>query len=78
MAKKVQISGKARITKSGPLGFLSGIDKKGPGYIVKTKSGVIGRTYHSDAPVNGKQVVHTTEGKILCDPETLSITGFID
>jgi len=48
------------------------------GYIVETKTGLIGRTFHRDEQVNGKQVVHTAKGKLLCDPATLTMKGFID
>jgi hypothetical protein len=43
---------------------------------------MIGRTYHRDDLVNGKQPVYVEkdgkELKLLCDPETLVVTGFID
>jgi len=48
------------------------------GRIVKTRSGLVGRTFNKEAPVNGKVVVHTDKGKLLCRPETLTITGFVD
>ena len=48
------------------------------GYIVKTKGGLVGRTYHKDELINGKQIVHIEQGKILCRPETLTFIGFID
>jgi hypothetical protein len=52
------------------------------GYLVETKTGKIGRTYHREGYINGKAVVHIEENgkttKMLCDPETLKITGFID
>lgn len=55
---------------------------KDSGYIVKTKSGKVGRTYHSEGLVNNKMVVHVEINnkvhKMLCDPDTLEITGFID
>ena len=52
------------------------------GYLVTTKKGHTGRTYHRDNLINGKQPVYTTingkETKLLCDPNTLTINGFID
>lgn len=52
------------------------------GYLVTTKHGIKGRTYHKDKLIDGKQPVYTTingkETKLLCDPETLTINGFID
>jgi len=55
---------------------------KDSGYLVKTKSGKEGRTYHRDGLVNKKMVVHLdVEGrdvKMLCDPKTTEIIGYID
>lgn len=58
---------------------------KNPGYLVTTKDGKKGRTYHSDSLVNGKVQVHvidekfnSTGEKLLCDPATLTTNGFID
>lgn len=55
---------------------------KKPGYLVKTKTGKHGRTYHCEKEVNGKIVVHIHNDdetvKILCDPHTIKIIGFID
>lgn len=52
------------------------------GYLVTTKKGLTGRTYHRDNLINGKQPVYLeVEGKqvrLLCDPETLTVIGFID
>ena len=52
------------------------------GYLVTTKKGIQGRTYHKDALINGKQPVYTEIDRkpvrLLCDPETLTINGFID
>jgi hypothetical protein len=51
---------------------------------VKTSTGQTGRTYNDEEPVNGKVVVHLLQGfkplnkKLLCDPSTLQVTGFID
>jgi hypothetical protein len=55
---------------------------KNSGYIVKTKNGLVGRTYHIEKTVNNKTVVHVEkEGKfikMLCDPNSLIIVGFAD
>lgn len=52
------------------------------GYLVKTKTGKEGRTYHKEGLVNKKMVVHLTidgnETKMLCDPKTINIIGYID
>lgn len=52
------------------------------GYLVETKTGKKGRTYHREGYVNNKAVVHIEENgktlKMLCDPDSLKITGFID
>jgi hypothetical protein len=48
------------------------------GRIVITKTGLIGRTYNRDPLINGKQPVYTDKGKLLCDPGTLTLRGFID
>jgi len=52
------------------------------GYLVKTKTGKEGRTYHRDGRVNGKVVVYVEiegkELKMLCDPKTITVTGYID
>lgn len=56
---------------------------KDSGYLVETKTGKQGRTYHREGLVNKKTVVHVTQEdgtvvKILCDPKTLTTIGFID
>jgi hypothetical protein len=55
---------------------------KDSGYLVETKTGKQGRTYHRDNKVNGKVVVYIEvdgkEVKILCIPETIKIIGFVD
>ena len=55
---------------------------KDSGYLVKTKTGKEGRTYHRNKLINGKCVVHVqengTEIKMLCDSKTLKIIGYID
>ena len=52
------------------------------GYLVKTKTGKDGRTYHKDGLINEKMIVHTkVDGeivKMLCDPDTVEITGYVD
>ena len=56
---------------------------KNSGYIVQTKTGKNGRTYHKDKLINKKQIVYV-EGeagktiKILCDPKSLKIVGYVD
>lgn len=58
---------------------------KDSGYIVETKSGKIGRTYHSKGLINKKKPVYLEISKfkysktaILCIPESLKVIGFID
>lgn len=55
---------------------------KDSGYLVKTKTGKEGRTYHREGLVNKKMVVYVEingkEVKMLCDPKTIEIIGFID
>jgi hypothetical protein len=65
---------------------------KGRGYSVESAKGSRGRTMHSDKPINGKIPVYLyKEGtfdldsddkgeviKLLCDPNSLKIKGFID
>lgn len=56
---------------------------KDSGYLVETKTGKEGRTYHREGLVNKKMVVHikTDDGKdlkMLCDPQTIKIIGFVD
>ena len=55
---------------------------KNSGYLVETKSGKQGRTYHRDGLVNKKTVVYITENgkeiKMLCEPKNLKIIGYID
>lgn len=55
---------------------------KNAGYIVKTKTKKIGRTYHRDGLINKKMVVYIEVDnkivKMLCNPKSISITGFID
>lgn len=64
--------------------------EKKPGMIVKTKSGSVGRTFNSEKPIMGKTPVYvatktvngapteySTHG-LLCDPDTLTVIGFID
>jgi hypothetical protein len=55
---------------------------KNSGYLVETKSGKQGRTYHCEGLINKKMVVHIDiDGKnikMLCDPKTVKIIGFVD
>ena len=55
------------------------------GYLVITKKGLRGRTYHSKGLINSKVPVYLEESKfkysdkaILCYSETLKVIGFID
>jgi hypothetical protein len=55
---------------------------KDSGYLVITKTGKEGKTYHREGLVNKKMVVHVEndgkEIKILCDPKTIKIIGYTD
>jgi hypothetical protein len=55
---------------------------KNSGYIVKTKNGLKGRTYHIEKTINNKTVVHVEKDnetvKMLCDLNSLTIIGFAD
>lgn len=65
---------------------------KNPGKLVQTRDGSLGRTYNKEGLVNGKVMVHLLDKekfqpkkdssgnpiKLLCDPSTLTIKGFID
>jgi len=53
---------------------------KDSGYIIETKTGKQGRTYHREGLINKKIIVHIEGEKIplLCDPKTIKIIGFID
>ena len=52
------------------------------GYQVKTKTNKEGRTYHREGLINKKMVVYVeVDGKtvkMLCNPKTIEITGYID
>jgi len=52
------------------------------GYLVETKTGKKGRTYHKEKKINKKTVVHIDvdgkDVKMLCDPNSLKIIGFVD
>lgn len=50
------------------------------GLLVTTKKGFKGRTFNRDELINGKQPVYSLDGKtkLLCDPEALTVYGFID
>jgi hypothetical protein len=55
---------------------------KDAGYLVETKTGKKGRTFHRENLVKGKMVVYVKvdnkEIKMLCDPQTIKIIGFVD
>lgn len=52
------------------------------GLLVRTKSGYEGRTYHKDDLINGKQPVYIDKDekplRLLCQPDSLTIIGYID
>jgi len=58
--------------------------KKRPGKLVLTKTGKKGRTYNDEGLHFGKVKVYIlkemklTGEKLLCDPVTLQVIGFID
>lgn len=56
-----------------------------PGYIVETRDGKKGRTFHNKGLIQQKVPVYLDEkasdlnqNAILCDPKSLKIIGFID
>jgi hypothetical protein len=55
---------------------------KDAGYLVETKTGKRGRTYHREKLINGKMIVYIKtddkEVKMLCDPQKIKIIGFVD
>jgi hypothetical protein len=55
---------------------------KDSGYLVETKTGKQGRTYHRENLINKKLVVHVEingkDMKMLCDPDTVKIIGYKD
>lgn len=65
---------------------------KNPGMLVETKDGKIGRTFNADPLINGKVKVYLLNEqtfnpkrdnngvplKLLCNPSTLKIKGYID
>lgn len=58
-------------------------EEKNPGFLVETKTGKRGKTYHRELLVSKKQIVHIEdetgrEYKLLCDPKTIKIIGFFD
>lgn len=55
-----------------------GAGNKNAGQLVETKTGLIGRTYSHESLINGKVRVYTEKGKLLCDPTTLKLKGFVD
>lgn len=57
----------------------AGLTQSSAGYLVETKTGLSGRTYHKEDLVRGKMCVHLDNGhKMLCSPEGLKKIGFID
>lgn len=55
-----------------------GIPNKNAGRLVETKTGLSGRTYNHEDLINGKIRVYTDKGKLLCNPATLKLKGYID
>ena len=55
-----------------------GIPNKNAGQLVETKKGLTGITYNHEDLINGKIRVYTEKGKLLCNPNTLILKGFID
>lgn len=54
-------------------------ENRNRGQLVETKTGKLGRTYNHESLVNGKVQVHCTDGsKLLCNPDNLTLKGFID
>ena len=55
---------------------------KDAGYLVETKTGKKGRTYHKEKKINKKTVVHINidgkDVKMLCEADSLKIIGFVD
>ena len=51
---------------------------KQAGQIVLTKTGSIGRTFNHEEYINGKVIVHVSGGKLLCDPTTLILKGYVN
>jgi hypothetical protein len=56
---------------------------KDAGYLVETKTGKQGRTYHREGLINKKTVVHIENEtgddiKMLCNSKFLKIIGYID
>lgn len=56
---------------------------KDSGCLVETKTGKKGRTYYREGLINKKMIVHIKtedkkEVKMLCDPETVKIIGYVD
>lgn len=60
--------------------IIKGQPAHGSGYIVKTKSGKTGRTYHKLELVNGKVQVYLDgqNNRILVHPDNLTVIGFAD
>jgi len=54
--------------------------KKNTGYCVITKSGKPGKIYHNEEFIDGKVIVHIDkwEKPLLCEPESIQITGYFD
>jgi hypothetical protein len=55
---------------------------KNSGCLVETKGGKQGRTYHREGLINKKMIVHMEvdgkDVKMLCDPKSVKIIGYVD
>lgn len=71
--------------------YVSNSEQKRKGFIVETKTGLKGMVYYDEPHGNGKIVViinknilndearkRTDSHKMLCDPKTLKIIGYVD
>jgi hypothetical protein len=60
--------------------IIKGQPAHGKGYLIKTRSGKTGRTYHSQDLVRGKVQVYLDgqQQNILVDPDNLEVVGFVD
>lgn len=52
--------------------------KRGGTIVTHNTSKLIGITKNTDAAVDGKILVYTRAGKMLCKPENLTVSGFYD
>ncbi|WP_422858790.1 hypothetical protein ACOKFD_15735 [Flagellimonas sp. S174] len=57
--------------------LMGGFDRNA-GTLVVTKNGLVGRTFSNEGLVNGKVRVYCGDKKLLCRPENLKVTGYIN